>query len=288
MPLEEWWGKEPKRHKAHKVTYPVKTQYVTHQARADVGKKITKLINKIAGEGDFVSTIGWTTDDLDEGGEKEAMIIADPSHYRGLSHEASRLLKGTESQKDNLAYSSMRFMKGNLLAELVDKESKGKKVLWCWAAAGSTVFMKMGGSKYFNLHSALIEWEGEPNIIFRSSTDDLHGFCITRSRGWRRPPTMTSSCWKRWACGQEAPRPQKRNPPPRKKSRWGRTRRKTFLRYTRLISGSITRLPKEGKDGGGSETQFRCKISTVGGAFKTGLAYAAQGAGTHDNEGCRR
>ena len=46
--------------------------------------------------------------------------------------------------------------------------------------------------------------------------------------------------------------------------------------------------PQRGEGWWGSETQFRCKISTVGGTFKTGLAYAAQGAGTHDNEGCRR
>ena len=174
-PMEEGWGNKPKRHKTYKATYPVKARYVTHHARSDVGKRIAKLIDKIAGEGDFISTIGWTTEDIDEGNEEETMIIVDPPHYRGLSREASRLLKGTEVQKENLAFSSMRFMRGNLLAELVDKEARGKKVLWCWAAAGSSVFMKMDGSKYFNLHSALIEWEGEPNFRFRSSTNDLHG-----------------------------------------------------------------------------------------------------------------
>ena len=194
MPLEEWWGKEPKRHKAHKGTDPVKTQYVTQQARADVGKKITKLIDKIAGEGDSVSTIGWTTGDLDEGEEKEAMIIADPSHYRGLSYEASRLLKGTESQKKNLAYSSMRFMKGNLLAELVDKESRGKKVLWCCAAAGSTVFMKMDGSKYSTCTRPSSSGKASQTLNSDRRRMISTGSCTTRSRGWRRPPTMTSSC----------------------------------------------------------------------------------------------
>ena len=70
-PMEEGWGNEPKRHKAYKTTYPVKVRYVTHHARSDVGKRITKLMDKIAGEGDFISTIGWTTEDIAEGDEEE-------------------------------------------------------------------------------------------------------------------------------------------------------------------------------------------------------------------------
>ena len=100
-----------------------------------------------------------------------------------MSREASKLLKGTESQKEDFSQSSLRVMKGNLLADLVDEESRGKDILWCWAAAGSSVFMKMDGSTYFNVHSALIEWEGEPNIWFKSSSDDLHGILLYTEPG---------------------------------------------------------------------------------------------------------
>ena len=167
--------KVPKRPKVHAQTFPRKARYTTHHARSDVGKKITKLIDRIASEEDFVSTIGWTDDERGEMMTDEAMIIADPPRYREMSREASKLLKGTESQKGDFAYSSLRVMKGNLLADLIDKESRGKKILWSWAAAGSSVFMKMDGSRYFNIHSALIEWEGVPNIRFKSSSGDLHG-----------------------------------------------------------------------------------------------------------------
>ena len=39
--------------------------------------------------------------------------------------------------------------------------------------------MKMDGSKSFNIHSALIEWEGEATLKFQSSTPELFGLFFT-------------------------------------------------------------------------------------------------------------
>ena len=169
-----------KRPKTYSRSFTIKARYTTHQARSDIGKKITKLIDKIADGQKGVKTIGWTFEE--EGSEddgKPLEIIADPMRYRALSKEASLLLKGSETQNSNFAYSTLRVAKGDVLEDLVNTDTKGRKVLWCWTAAGSTTWMKMDGSKFFNIHSALIEWEGEPKIKFKSSTSDLFGLLFT-------------------------------------------------------------------------------------------------------------
>ena len=44
--------------------------------------------------------------------------------------------------------------------------------------------MNMDGSRYYNVHSAFIEWEGGgPNIKFKSSTDGLHGILFYTEPG---------------------------------------------------------------------------------------------------------
>ena len=116
-------GKPPKRQKPNARTYMVKERYTTHHARADVGKKITKLIEKIADGKSMVSTVGWTFEEesceeeveevaalaeapcKDKRKEKKERrdIIADARRYRELIKEASRLLKGSEAQKTNFA-----------------------------------------------------------------------------------------------------------------------------------------------------------------------------------------
>ena len=46
-----------------------------------------------------------------------------------MSRESSKLLKATESQRGDFAYSSLRVMKGSLLADLVDQGKEDTLVL---------------------------------------------------------------------------------------------------------------------------------------------------------------
>jgi hypothetical protein len=142
--------------------------FKVHKATRSLGQTVFNMIKEAFPEGTGTKLIGLQED------LEGLILVGDYPKYQRILHAANKLFSLPELSNEAFAFTSIALLKGAELEDLPTKEAFGAKRLWLWASKGA-VAVQLGRSRFHDLHSAILSWDGDDRLRMRTNGGEVIG-----------------------------------------------------------------------------------------------------------------